>query len=145
MKMKRKAQAVWRGAGADGRGSITTGSGAMKDQPYTTKTRFEDESGRSGTNPDELLAAAHASCFSMALAFQLSGAGHPPDELSTEAVLDMQKSGTGWSITGSHLTVKGKVPGMSVDDFTGLANKAKEGCPVSRALSVPITMDAQLG
>lgn len=143
--MKRKAQAVWRGAGLDGRGTITSGSGAMKDQPYSTKMRFEDESGRSGTNPDELLAAAHASCFSMALAFQLSGAGHPPEELSTEAVLDMQKSGTAWSITGSHLTVKAKVPGMSHDQFTELANKAKEGCPVSRALSVPITMDAQLG
>ena len=105
--MKRKAQAVWRGAGADGKGAITTGSGAMSDQPYSTKMRFEDESGRSGTNPDELLAAAHASCFTMALAFQLSGAGHTPEELSTEAVLDMQKSDTGWSITGSHLTLKG--------------------------------------
>lgn len=143
--MKRKAQAVWRGAGADGKGTITTGSGAMSEQPYSARTRFEDESGRSGTNPDELLAAAHASCFSMALAFQLTGAGHSPEELSTEAVLDMQKSDSGWSITGSHLTVKGKVPGVSKDQFMELANKAKEGCPVSRALSVPITMDAQLG
>ena len=143
--MKRKAQAVWRGAGADGKGSITTGSGALTEQPYSTRMRFEDESGRSGTNPDELLAAAHASCFSMALAFQLSGAGHPPEELSTEAVIDMQKSGSGWDITGSHLTVKAKVPGVSSDQFMELANNAKEGCPVSRALSVPITLDAQLG
>lgn len=142
--MKRKAQAVWRGAGKDGTGTITTGSGAVKDQPYSTLTRFEDESGRAGTNPDELIAAAHASCFSMALAYQLSGAGHVPDELSTEAVLDMQKSDSGWSITGSHLTVKGRVPGVSKDQFMELANKAKEGCPVSRALSVPITLDAQL-
>ena len=143
--MKRKAQAVWRGAGKDGKGTITSGSGALKDQPYSTLTRFEDESGRAGTNPDELIAAAHASCFTMALAYQLSGAGHTPEELSTEAVLDMQKGDTGWSITGSHLTVKGKVPGVSKDQFMELANKAKEGCPVSRALSVPITMDAHLG
>ncbi|HSJ32093.1 MAG TPA: OsmC family protein [Longimicrobiales bacterium] len=143
--MKRKAQAVWRGAGKDGKGTITSGSGALKDQPYSTLTRFEDESGRAGTNPDELIAAAHASCFTMALAYQLSGAGHAPDELSTEAVLDMQKGDTGWSITGSHLTVKGTVPGVSKDQFMELANKAKEGCPVSRALSVPITLDAQLG
>lgn len=143
--MKRKAQAVWRGAGKDGKGTITSGSGALKDQPYSTLTRFEDESGRAGTNPDELIAAAHASCFTMALAYQLSGAGHAPDELSTEAVLDMQKGDTGWSITGSHLTVKGTVPGVSKDQFMELANKAKEGCPVSRALSIPITLDAQLG
>ncbi|HSK17501.1 MAG TPA: OsmC family protein [Longimicrobiales bacterium] len=143
--MKRKAQAVWRGAGKDGKGTITSGSGALKDQPYSTLTRFEDESGRAGTNPDELIAAAHASCFTMALAYQLSGAGHTADELSTEAVLDMQKGETGWSITGSHLTVKGTVPGVSKDQFMELAGKAKEGCPVSRALSVPITMDAQLG
>ncbi|MGH7447842.1 MAG: OsmC family protein [Longimicrobiales bacterium] len=143
--MKRKANAVWRGAGKDGTGSITTGSGAMKEQPYSTLTRFEDESGRAGTNPDELIAAAHASCFSMALAYQLTGAGHTPEELRTEAVLDMQKGDAGWSITGSHLTVKAKVPGVSKETFMDIANKAKEGCPVSRALSVPITLDAQLG
>lgn len=142
--MKRKAQAVWRGAGKDGRGTITTGSGAMKEQPYSTLTRFEDESGRAGTNPDELIAAAHASCFSMALAYQLSGAGHVPEELATEAVLDMEKSESGWSITGSHLTVKAKVPGVAKETFMDLANKAKAGCPVSRALSVPITLDADL-
>jgi osmotically inducible protein OsmC len=142
--MRRKAQAVWRGAGTDGTGSITTGSGAVKEQPYSTRTRFEDESGKSGTNPDELIAAAHASCFSMALAYQLSGAGHPPEEVNTEAVLDMQKGDTGWSITGSHLTVSARVPGMTQAQFKELANKAKEGCPVSRALSVPITMDAKL-
>jgi osmotically inducible protein OsmC len=142
--MKRKAQAVWRGAGSDGNGTITTHSGAIQDQPYSTLTRFEDESGRAGTNPDELIAAAHASCFSMALAYQLSGAGHDAEELSTEAVLEMEKGDAGWSITGSHLTVKGKVPGVTKDEFMVLANKAKDGCPVSRALSVPITMDAQL-
>jgi len=142
--MRRKAQAVWRGAGKDGTGSITTGSGAVKEQPYSTRTRFEDESGKAGTNPDELIAAAHASCFSMALAYQLSGAGHPPEHVNTEAVLDMQKGDTGWSITGSHLTVSARVPGMSEAQFKEFANKAKDGCPVSRALSVPITMDAKL-
>jgi lipoyl-dependent peroxiredoxin len=142
--MKRKAQAVWRGAGKDGTGTITSGSGALQDQPYSALTRFEDESGRAGTNPDELIAAAHASCFSMALAYQLSGAGHPPDELKTEAVLTMEKSDTGWSITASHLTVTGKVPGVDADTFQELAKNAKEGCPVSRALSVPITLDASL-
>lgn len=142
--MKRKASAVWRGAGKDGKGTITTGSGALKGQAYSTLTRFEDESGKSGTNPDELLAAAHASCFSMALAYQLSGAGHPPEELSAESVLEMQRSDTGWSILSSHLTVKGRVPGVSKEQFLELANKAKEGCPVSRALSVKITLDAQL-
>lgn len=142
--MRRKAQAEWRGAGKDGAGSITTGSGAVKEQPYSTRTRFEDESGKAGTNPDELIAAAHASCFSMALAYQLSGAGHPPERVNTEAVLDMQKSDAGWSITGSHLTVSASVPGMDQAQFKELANKAKEGCPVSRALSVPITMDAKL-
>ena len=142
--MKRKAQAVWRGAGKDGTGSITTGSGAMKEQPYSTRTRFEDESGKAGTNPDELLAAAHASCFSMALAYQLSGAGHPPEQVNTEAVLDMEKGDAGWSITGSHLTVSATVPGVTAEQFQEFAKKAKEGCPVSRALSVPITMDAKL-
>jgi lipoyl-dependent peroxiredoxin len=142
--MKRRAQAVWRGAGKDGRGTITTGSGAITEQPYSTLTRFEDESGKAGTNPDELIAAAHASCFSMALAYQLSGAGHAPEELNTEAVLTMERADTGWSITGSHLTVKGRVPGVTRDQFMDLAEKAKEGCPVSRALSVKITMDAEL-
>lgn len=142
--MKRKAQAVWRGAGKDGRGTITTGSGAMNEQPYSTLTRFEDESGRAGTNPDELLAAAHASCFTMALAYQLSGAGHPPEELSTDAVLTMERGDAGWNITSSHLSVKGRVPGVSREQFMDLAAKAKEGCPVSRALSLDISMDAEL-
>lgn len=142
--MKRKAQAVWRGAGKDGRGTITTGSGAMSEQPYSTLTRFEDESGRAGTNPDELLAAAHASCFTMALAYQLSGAGHAPEELSTDAVLTMERGDAGWDITSSHLSVKGRVPGVSREQFVELAAKAKEGCPVSRALSLDISMDAEL-
>jgi lipoyl-dependent peroxiredoxin len=144
--MKRKAQAVWQGSGKEGKGSLTTGSGAFSEQPYSTRMRFESEDGRAGTNPEELIAAAHAGCFTMALSFQLSGAGHPPQKLSTEAVLDMQqdKDGTGWSIISVHLNVRGEVEGMSADDFQGYAQKAKEGCPVSRVLNASITMDAEL-
>lgn len=142
--MKRKAQAVWRGAGKDGKGALTTTSGVLSDTPYSTKMRFENEDGRAGTNPEELIAAAHAGCFSMALAFQLAGAGHPPEELSTDAVLDMQQEEGGWSIRSIHLTVRGRVPGMEAAQFDELAKKAKEGCPVSRVLNADITMDATL-
>jgi lipoyl-dependent peroxiredoxin len=142
--MKRKAQAVWKGAGIDGKGMLTTESGALQEQPYSTKMRFEDESGRSGTNPEELIAAAHAGCFSMALAFQLAGAGHPPQELSTEATLDMQKEGVHWTIRAVHLHLRAKVEGLSREQFEELATKAKEGCPVSRVLNAEITLDAEL-
>jgi lipoyl-dependent peroxiredoxin len=144
--MKRKAQAVWQGSGKEGKGSLTTGSGALSEQPYSTRMRFESEDGRAGTNPEELIAAAHAGCFTMALSFQLSGAGHPPQKLSTEAVLDMQqdKDGTGWSIISVHLNVRGEVEGMAAEDFQSFAQKAKEGCPVSRVLNASITMDAEL-
>lgn len=142
--MKRKAQAVWRGAGKDGKGALTTTSGVLSDTPYSTKMRFENEDGRAGTNPEELIAAAHAGCFSMALAFQLAGAGHPPEELNTDAVLDMQQEEGGWSIRSIHLTVRGRVPGMEAAQFDELAKKAKEGCPVSRVLNADITMDATL-
>ncbi len=142
--MKRKAQAVWRGAGKDGTGSLTTTSGALSNTPYSTKMRFESEDGRAGTNPEELIAAAHAGCFSMALAFQLAGAGHPPEELNTDAVLDMQQEEGGWTIRSIHLTVRGRVPGMEAAKFEELAQKAKQGCPVSRVLNAEITMDATL-
>jgi lipoyl-dependent peroxiredoxin len=142
--MKRRAQAVWNGAGQDGKGTVTTGSGALQQQPYSARTRFEDEEGRAGTNPEELIAAAHAGCFSMALAFQLSGAGHPPQELATEAVLDMQKEDAGWTIKSVHLTVRGKVEGMDADQFREVAEKAKAGCPVSRVLNADISLTAEL-
>lgn len=146
MKMRRKAQAVWRGAGKDGKGMLSTGSGALNEQPYSAAMRFESEDGRLGTNPEELIAAAHAGCFNMALAFQLSGAGHPPQELSTEAVVDITKDpeGTGWTITAVQLTLRGKVEGLSREQFEELAGKAKAGCPVSRALNADITMTAEL-
>ncbi len=142
--MKRKAQAVWRGAGKDGKGTMTTASGALDEIPYSAKLRFENEDGRAGTNPEELIAAAHAGCFSMALAFQLAGAGHSPEELSTSAQLEMQQEEGGWSIRTIHLAVKGRVPGIDADQFQQLAQKAKEGCPVSRVLNAQITMDASL-
>ena len=142
--MQRSASAVWRGAGKDGSGVLTTPSGALKEQPYSFKTRFEDESGRAGTNPEELIAAAHAGCFSMATAFQLAGAGFPPDELNTEAQITMTSSASGWSISAIKLVLRAKVPGIDDAKFQELANAAKAGCPVSRALSVPITLDAQL-
>jgi lipoyl-dependent peroxiredoxin len=142
--MKRKAQAVWRGPGKEGKGTVSTGSGAVQDQPYSAFTRFESEAGRAGTNPEELIAAAHAGCFSMALAFQLAGAGHPPQELATEAVLDMQQGDGGWTIKAIHLSVRGSVEGISADQFQELAEKAKAGCPVSRVLNAEITLDATL-
>jgi lipoyl-dependent peroxiredoxin len=142
--MKRKAQAVWSGSGKEGKGSLTTGSGALSEQPYSAKLRFENEDGRAGTNPDELIAAAHSGCFTMALAFQLSNAGHTAQKLETDATLDMQQGETGWSIVSIHLQVRGEVDGISAEQFQELAQKAKEGCPVSRVLNAEITMDAEL-
>jgi lipoyl-dependent peroxiredoxin len=143
--MRRKAQAVWTGPGQGGKGVVSTGSGALQKQSYSAHGRFEDEEGKAGTNPEELIAAAHAGCFSMALAFQLAGAGHPPTELATEAVIDMQKEDAGWTIKSVHLTVRGKVDGIDPAKFQELAEKAKAGCPVSRVLNADITLTAELG
>lgn len=145
--MKRSATAVWKGSGRDGSGSLTTTSGALKELPYSAAMRFEDESGRSGTNPEELIAAAHAGCFNMALSFQLSGAGHPPEELSTEAVVTIEKEpdGTAWTVKSSALKLRARVPGIDQSTFQELAEKARAGCPVSRALgSIEVTLDARL-
>jgi lipoyl-dependent peroxiredoxin len=143
--MKRTGEAVWRGAGGTGQGTLKTpATGVLNDQPYSAKMRFESEDGRAGTNPEELIAAAHAGCFSMALAFQLSGAGHAPDELRTTADLTMEKEDIGWTIRSIHLVLRGRVPGMSGEQFRELAEKAKAGCPVSRVLNAEITLDAEL-
>ena len=142
--MIRKATAVWQGTGKEGTGTFSTQSGAITNLPYSWKTRFGDQSGMSGSNPDELLAAAHASCFSMAVAFQFTGAGLTPDELKTEVALTMEQSGTAWSIVKSHITLNAKVPGLTEDKLQELANNAKQNCPVSRALKVEITMTANL-
>ena len=143
--LKRTASAIWHGTGPKGTGTISTLSGALKDQPYGFNTRFASEDGKAGTNPEELIGAAHASCFTMALAFQLTNAGHEPAELKTTATVSMEKQDPGWTITAIALDVTGSVPGVDAAKFDELANTAKQGCPISRALSaVPITMTAKL-
>jgi osmotically inducible protein OsmC len=144
--MKRTAQAVWSGALKDGKGAISLQSGALKDSPYSFKARFDDESGKSATNPEELIAAAHASCFTMQLSHFLAEAGHPAAKLTTEAAVHIGPAdGGGQAISKSMLTLCGNVPGMSEAQFIELANKAKAGCPVSKALgAIEITLDAKL-
>lgn len=143
--MKRTAQAVWSGALKDGKGSISLQSGVFKDQPYSFKTRFEDESGKSGTNPEELIAAAHAACFAMQLSHFLAEAGHPASKLIAGAEVTVGTGSGGHVISKSALTLRGNVPGMDEKQFLELANKAKAGCPVSKALgAIEITLDAKL-
>ncbi|MEP6859217.1 MAG: OsmC family protein [Deltaproteobacteria bacterium] len=145
MALERTSTAVWHGTGPKGSGTITTLSGAMKDQPYSLNSRFVAEDGRAGTNPEELIAAAHSGCFTMALAFQLTNANLEPTELTTVATVTIDKDDKGWTITGINLDVTGKVTGVDAAKFNELAETAKKGCPVSRALSAtPITMTAKL-
>jgi osmotically inducible protein OsmC len=141
----RSATAVWKGSGLEGSGVISTVSGALSGQPYTFKTRFQSEDGKAGTNPEELIAAAHAACFSMALSFALSGAGTPPQSLETKAEVSLRQTDGKFKISGIHLSVVGTVSGLDAQKFTALAEGAKAGCPISQALSaVPITLDARL-
>ena len=144
--LKRTATAVWHGTGPKGTGSLSTLSGAIKDQPYGFNSRFASEDGKAGTNPEELVAAAHAGCFTMALSFQLTNAGVEPTELKTLATVSMEKQDIGWTITQIHLDVTGQVPGVDAAKFDELANNAKKGCPISRALGsvASITMTAKL-
>jgi osmotically inducible protein OsmC len=144
--MKRTAQAVWSGGLKDGNGAISLQSGVLKDSPYTFMARFEDESGKSATNPEELIAAAHASCFTMQLSFLLQEAGHPAAKLTTSAEVTVGPvEGKGNTISKSVLTLRGDVPGMDEAQFLELAKKAKESCPVSRALgAIEIALDAKL-
>lgn len=144
--MKRTSTAVWRGTGAEGQGVLSTQSGAFREQPYSFKTRFQSEDGKAGTNPEELIGAAHAGCFAMALAFQLSNAGHPPETLEVSATVEMEKRDIGWTIEHIRLNLSAQVPGVDQAKFMELAEKAKAGCPISRALaSVPIALEAKLG
>jgi lipoyl-dependent peroxiredoxin len=141
--MDRNATAVWKGNLKEGGGSLTTQSGALANLPYSFKTRFEDESGRSGTNPEELIAAAHAGCFAMQFSHFLAENGTPAANLDAKAVVTLVP-GTG--ITRSALTVVGNVPGIDQAKFKELADKAKAECPVSRALgAIKVTLDARLG
>ena len=139
--MIRKAHAVWRGTGKEGDGDLTTDSGILKESPYSFRTRFENQP---GTNPEELIAAAHAGCFTMALAFQLQGAGYTPTELATEAAVSLEPDGGGFKITKSALTLKADVPGLDQDTFDKLSKEAEKNCPVSRLMNAEITLDATL-
>lgn len=140
--MDRHATAVWSGNLKEGTGTLDSQSGVLKGQPYSFKMRFEDESGRSGTNPEELIAAAHAGCFAMQLSHFLAENGTPATKLESRAVVTL-KPGTG--ITGSALRVRGSVPGIEAGKFRELAEKAKAECPVSKALgAIAITLDASL-
>ena len=143
--MIRMSNAVWRGNGPQGKGALTTQSGVFKDQPYSFQTRFASEDGKAGTNPEELLGAAHAGCFAMALAFALTEAGKPPEELRVAAKIDFVKLEAGWTIKNIALELEGKVPGVDAAKFAELAEKAKKNCPISRALAAtPITLAAKL-
>lgn len=133
--MERTSTAVWHGNGLEGKGALTTQSGAFADQPYGFAARFQSADGKAGTNPEELLAAAHAGCFSMALAFRLTAAGHPAEELRTDAKVYMLKTEGGWMLPAVHLTVVGKVPGIDAAQFAALAADAKANCPISKALA----------
>lgn len=142
---KRTATAAWRGAGADGSGTLSGPSGVLDGTPYSAAKRFQNEDGKAGTNPEELIAAAHAGCYIMALSFRLSGAGFPPAELRCNATIDMDNSSGGWAFEKITLHLEAEVPGISNDQFMELAKAAKDGCPVSKALSaVPIDLEAKL-
>jgi lipoyl-dependent peroxiredoxin len=139
--MKRKASAVWRGGLKDGKGTISSESGVLKETQYSFSTRFENGI---GTNPEELIAAAHAGCFSMALSAELGKAGITPESIHTTATITMDKTDAGWTVTESHLDVTAKIPGVDPAKFTPAANAAKAGCPISRLLKANVTMDAKL-
>lgn len=142
--MKRTAQAVWKGAGTKGSGNLTTQSGALKDLPYSVKLRFENEDGKQGTNPEELIAAAHAGCFAMALSVALEKAGYTADTLETKSALTLSQVEDGWKITRIELRLNATVPEISKDEFDKIANDSKKGCPVSKVLNCEITLDYTL-
>jgi osmotically inducible protein OsmC len=139
--MKRKASAIWRGGLKDGKGTISTESGVLSQTQYSFITRFDTGV---GTNPEELIAAAHAGCFSMALSAELGKAGLTPESIKTAATVTMEKPDAGWTLTQVHLDVAAKIPGADQTKFMAAANAAKVGCPISRVLNAPITMDAKL-
>lgn len=140
--MKQKASAQWQGTLKEGSGILSTGSGALVEKPYSFKTRFE---GEQGTNPEELIGAAHAGCFSMAFSMILGIAGFTPDKINTTATITLEPKDGGFAITASHLDVTAIIPRIDNATFQELAAKAKAGCPVSKVLNATITMDAKLG
>jgi lipoyl-dependent peroxiredoxin len=137
----RNATAIWTGSGKEGSGNLTTQSETLNSVPYSFSRRFGEEK---GTNPEELIAAAHAGCFNMALAFGLSGAGHPPERLETRADVSIMQEGGGWKIDAVTLQVKATVPGIDAAKFKELADGAKANCPVSKLLNAKITLKADL-
>ena len=139
--MKRKASARWQGDLKTGKGAVSTDSGVLENAAYSFTTRFENEK---GTNPEELIAAAHAGCFTMALSGELGKANLVAESLRTTATISMEKLDSGWTVTESHLEVAGKVPGASDEAFRKAAEAAETGCPISRLLKAKITMDAKL-
>lgn len=139
--MKKTGSAAWQGGIRDGKGSISTESGALKAYPYGFASRFE---GQPGTNPEELIGAAHAGCFTMALSLILGEAKLTAEQMDTTAEVTLEKEGEGFAITKVHLTLRAKVPGADQATFLELANKAKQGCPVSKVLKAEITLDAAL-
>lgn len=139
--MKRSGSAQWQGGIKDGRGTVSTESGVLSEAQYSFSTRFEDGK---GTNPEELIAAAHAGCFSMALSKQLGDAGMTAESINTTAAVSLEKTDAGFSITKVHLDVTARIPGADDSAFQTAANNAKAGCPVSRLLNAEITMDAKL-
>ena len=141
MKINHKGSAVWSGNIKEGRGAISTESGALKEQPYGFAQRFE---GVKGTNPEELLGAAHAGCFTMALSGILGEAKLTAEKMSTEATVTLEKKGDGFEITMVHLKLEAKIPGATAEQFKELAMKAKAGCPVSKLFKTEITLDAKL-
>ena len=139
--MQRKASAVWKGGLKDGRGTLSTDSGVLRDSAYSFSTRFENQP---GTNPEELIAAAHAGCFSMALSNQLGTAGMTAESIETTATVTLDKTDAGPTITAIHLDVKARIPNGDRAKFEEAANNAKKGCPVSRVLNANITMTATM-
>jgi lipoyl-dependent peroxiredoxin len=139
--MIRKARAVWRGSGKAGNGDLSSDSGVLANTPYSFRTRFEDEK---GTNPEELIAAAHAGCFTMALAFRLQAAGYTPTEINTEAAVTLAQDKDGFRISSSALTLNARVENLDQNTFDRLTQDAEKNCPVSRVLQAEITLDAKL-
>ena len=139
--MKRKANARWQGTAKEGAGTLSTQSGVLNDTPYSFVARFGDGK---GTNPEELIAAAHAGCFTMALSFMLNGAGFTADAIDTEANLTLDQVNGAWTVTGIHLTTRARIPNIEAAKFAELASNAKANCPISRLLNATITLDAAL-
>lgn len=139
--MQKKGSAVWNGSLQKGGGKVSTESGVLKDAPYSFAKRFE---GQAGTNPEELIAAAHSSCFAMALSAALTQKGIEPKQLDVSAAVNLEKQGAGWSVTASHLQLRAQVPGIEQKEFMDIANDAKKNCPISKLLNAEITLEAQL-